>query len=773
MTHPEFNIYRLNDREHWRMGVFDNLQINDDGDLSVSAGYDIQAMDAYGTGGAISAIDFSANNQLYWLLGNNGDLMQMHELGPQVVGTLSEAKDATKLIVGRERLWLLAPYAISSYSLRNLHPLRQLVRNPVIRNMNCDFSDLKLPSKQERQEMEGRTILDMADDGNDGVWWLEGGNYKDASLYHVDRYGCQASQPISLKMPLKKGQLNISRCGRKIVILDPEFSGTEPVAEPCGKTKAHWRIIVIDCIDRKLQIFDAIGTIDIHFKPQKFAIDCKQKIHLIGQKNEKNQKDQEEKKDLQLSWLWTIDLEGNLLARHPLRLPKNSLSITGIAAGDCIALATEIGPIMLHPAKATGLQDRERESLFISPTLISPDGTPHGWKRADIEVVLPAGTAMQVKYAATRDSYLVDAINKILADDTRSSQDKINQINKQVSWREKEAVLYAGSDNDGGAVRVRFPLHQVDEMHLWLSFTLYTPPGRKPPVLKAFSVYYPNISYLDYLPAVYQQDPVSALQLQSFLAIFEAFFGDLDTLIDQLPDHIDPETAPEAWLPFLLGWLGLPSPESLNAGVRRKLLQTAPELLAGRGTYRALQQLLEIITGGSDQVKIEIEDIAARPMLWILQPQKRQAVAARLGCDTLIAAQQRPAFRLGNARLGFTRGIPLGIGRADLQKILASRTGELKITIKSAPEMRKHLEPIINIFLPYFVPAHCRYRLEFVPALSQKWQQKLNVDFRLQSENGSELGKGAILGDFHLPVIPVKEIVLDHSSHLDSDSYLN
>lgn len=754
MTNPEFNVYRFNDREHWRIGVFDNLNINDNGDLAVSAGYDIKSITECGKGDAISAIDFSAYNQLYWLLQGSGELMRMHEFGPQMAGTLSEAKGVTKLIVGLERLWLLASGVICSYSLSGLYPLRQLVKE--------------------------RTIQDMADDGSDGVWWLEGGDRQNASLYHVDRYGCQASKPIFLPMSLKTGQLNVSRCGRKIVILDPEFSEAESIAESCGKAKAHWRIIVIDCIDRKPQVFKTIGTIDINFRPQKFAIDCEQKIHLIGQQDQQNEKDQKdpkdqkEKKDLQTAWLWTIDLEGTLLARHQLQLPKESLPIAGIAAGDYIALATGNGPITLHPAETTGSQDKERVSTFISPTLISPDGTPHGWKRVDIDVVLPAGTTMQVKCAATRDSYLADWVGRILADDSRSSQDKINQINQRVSWREKEdTVLYAGSDNEGGIVRLRFPLHQIDETYLWLGFTLYTPPGRKPPVLKALSIYYPNISYMGYLPAVYQQDSTSALQLQSFLAIFETLFGDLDTLIDQLPAHIDPETAPDSWLPFLLSWLGLPSPESLNPVVRRKLLQAAPELLAGRGTYHALHQLLKIITSDTDQIKVEIEDIAAGPMPWILQLQKRQNIAARLGCDTLIAVQQSPAFRLGNARLGSSQGIPLGVGRADLQKILVRHVGELKITVKSAPEVRKHIEPIINIFLPYFVPAHCRYRLEFVSTHPQYWQRRLNVDLRLQDKESSELGKGTVSGNFQLPLFPIKEIVLDQSTHLDSDSYLN
>jgi phage tail-like protein len=733
MTNSEFKKYYFNDPEHWKVGVFDNLLLTDDGGLGVTAGFVVEAINGSDDEEATSALDYGACNQLYWVRPASGELIRLHDFGPQPVGTLSEAKEATQLTVGRERLWLLTPGGINSYVLRGLHPLRQLKRQ--------------------------RRILDMAGDGCDGIWWLEGGDLEKAMLYHADRYGCLVAQPIPLPMPLNQGALDISSCGRKIVILDQDVPESERIAKPCGKEKAHWRMIIIDDVGAKEPfIIDEIGTLDANFKPQLFTLGRDKKIYLI---------------DPVTAWLWTLSWEGALLDRHHLPLAQDWLPVLRIVAGDRLTLATAGGIATLRLAETTGKQDQERLSTFMSPTLTSPDGTPRGWQRADIDVVLPVGTTLEVKCAATRERNLASKISELLADNSRSSEDKIAQMNQLLVWREEDMVLYAGSERDDGATLLRYPLHQIDQTYLWLSFTLYTPPERKPPALKSLSVYYPNLSYLRYLPGVYQQDPHSAIQLRSFLAIFETLFGDLDTLIGQLPEHIDPNTAPESWLSFLLSWLGLPSPDSLSPAARRNLLKAAPELLAGRGTLQALQRLLEIITADNGTVTIEIDDITARPMPWVLQTKERKDLSARLGIDTLIVAQKPAAFRLGIAQLGKAKGVPLGLGWIKPQQIFAQHTGELKIRIRSNGDIKKRLEPLLTIFLPYFVPAHCRYRLEFLSIPQQHKQQRIDVDLYLQDGKRFQLGKETVLGRFRLPVMPVQEIVLDRNARLDCGLHLN
>ncbi len=734
MKHPEFNSYCFKERAHWLTGAIENLQMTDDNGLAVLAGFVVEQVAHTGPEDKTPALDYGPCDHLYWVRTDTRELMRLHTFGPQTVGTLSEAESATKLAVGSERLWLLTPRGMNSYAVRGLHPLRQLKRR--------------------------RPIVDMAGDGCDGVWWLEGDDSEGAVLYHADRYGCTASPPIPLSMRLKQAALDVTCCGRKIVILDPKPPESERVTDPCRGEKAHWRLIIVDCVDGEPLIYDDIGVIDGAFKPELLTIDNEQQIHLIGPHTAQAQ-------------LWTLNFEGALIARRQPRLPQDGLPVAAISVGHRITVATAAGIVHLCPADTTTLQGEERRSTFISPTLISPDGTPRGWQRADIEVVLPAGTTLEVTCAATRDRNLVSAINRILKDDTHSPAFKVDQLNERLSWRVEDRVIYAGSDADDGAARLRYPLHQVDQTHLWLRFTLYTPPGRRPPALKALSVYYPNLSYLRYLPAVYQEDPISAAGLRRFLAIFETLFGDLDTAIDQLPSHIDPDTAPPSWLPFLLRWLGLPSPDGLSPAVQRNLLKEAPKLLAGRGTVKALQRLLEIITAENGDVSIQIDDRAAVPPPWVLQPLKRRAIAPRLGRDTLIASQQPPAFRLGAAGLGSSKGVPLGVGCTDPKRVFAHRTGELRLRIRATGESRKRLEPIIKIFLPYFVPAHCRYRLEFAPTAPRPWRQRLDVDLRLMDGAVSRLGSETVAGRFRLPLTPMDEIILDRSAHLDRGLHLN
>ena len=523
VKHPEFNSYCFKDPAHWRAGAIENLQTADSSGLTVLAGFEVEAVANTGPEDETAALAFGPCDHLYWVRADTRELVRLHNFGPQTVGTLSEAEGATKLVVGAERLWLLTPRGINSYAMRGLHPLRQI--------------------KPQRR------ILDMAADGGDGVWWLEGGGDKVAELFHADRYGCFVAAPIPLTMPLKQAALAVTDCGRQIVILDPKPPESEPVTDPCKGEKAHWRLIIVDCVEAEPRIYDDIGLIDGTFKPQLLTIDNEQRIHLL---------------DPQTAQIWTLNLDGELIARRCPQLLRDGLRITALSAGAHITVATAAGIVHLRPAATTTRQGEERISTFISPTLISPDGTPRGWQRADIEVLLPAGTTLEVTCAATRDRNLVSAIDRILQDDTQSPAIKVDQLNQRLTWRAEDRVLYAGSDAQEGAVRLHYPLHQVDQTHLWLRFTLYTPPGRRPPALQALSVYYPNLSYLRYLPAVYQEDPASAAALRRFLAIFETLFGDLDATIDQLPSHIDPDRAPSTWLSFLLRWLGLPSPDGLS-----------------------------------------------------------------------------------------------------------------------------------------------------------------------------------------------------------------
>lgn len=99
--------------------------------------------------------------------------------------------------------------------------------------------------------------------------------------------------------------------------------------------------------------------------------------------------------------------------------------------------------------------------------------------------------------------------------------------------------------------------------------------------------------YLAYLPAIYQDDDLTA----RFLMLFESFWRPLEQQIETMPFYFDPKMTTSDLLPWLASWIGLVLDENWPEEQRRLLLQSAASLYRRRGTKRGLQEYLEIYTG--------------------------------------------------------------------------------------------------------------------------------------------------------------------------------
>jgi len=99
--------------------------------------------------------------------------------------------------------------------------------------------------------------------------------------------------------------------------------------------------------------------------------------------------------------------------------------------------------------------------------------------------------------------------------------------------------------------------------------------------------------YLDYLPSIFQDDPLLDRFLLPFQEVMDAF-GDLLSGIDHLwsPALADPE-----FLPWLASWVALVMDEEWDEAKRRQLIGEAVELYRWRGTVKGLRRYLEIYTG--------------------------------------------------------------------------------------------------------------------------------------------------------------------------------
>lgn len=95
------------------------------------------------------------------------------------------------------------------------------------------------------------------------------------------------------------------------------------------------------------------------------------------------------------------------------------------------------------------------------------------------------------------------------------------------------------------------------------------------------------------LPALLQDDPF----LQRFTAGLDDLLVPFLATLDSLHGYVDPALAPEDFLGWLAGWVGLDLDPRWPVGVRRALLGRAAEVQDARGTLAGLRAELALLTG--------------------------------------------------------------------------------------------------------------------------------------------------------------------------------
>jgi phage tail-like protein len=122
------------------------------------------------------------------------------------------------------------------------------------------------------------------------------------------------------------------------------------------------------------------------------------------------------------------------------------------------------------------------------------------------------------------------------------------------------------------------------------------------PVLRQVKLYYPRLSYLQYLPAVYQEESASKEFLERFLSIFEHALYDSEETISRIPMYFDPMAAPDEFVPWLARWLSLDLYELLGEKNREFILR-AVEFYKQKGTVSGIASIVSFLTGKKCCVK--------------------------------------------------------------------------------------------------------------------------------------------------------------------------
>jgi phage tail-like protein len=100
------------------------------------------------------------------------------------------------------------------------------------------------------------------------------------------------------------------------------------------------------------------------------------------------------------------------------------------------------------------------------------------------------------------------------------------------------------------------------------------------------------------LPAVYQDDRLAQAMLDGLDEVVAPIFATLD----DLDAYLDPHLAPDDFVAWLAGWVGIALDESWDIERRRQVVARAVELYERRGTAAGLGQQVEIHTGGTVEI---------------------------------------------------------------------------------------------------------------------------------------------------------------------------
>lgn len=276
---------------------------------------------------------------------------------------------------------------------------------------------------------------------------------------------------------------------------------------------------------------------------------------------------------------------------------------------------------------------------------------------------------------------------------------------------------------------------------LWLKIEL-AGNGTVTPTLKQMKVYFPRLSYLQYLPAVYQAEPVSKDFLERFLSIFETVLGSVENKIDRIAEYFDPDGVPDReFLEWLAAWVDMKFYQGWSLETCRRLLRHAPELYRQRGTVAGLKLILWLAFG----VKVEIlEHFRLRRWLFLNGQSSLSGGAVLWGNQILNSPLLGENSSLGDLTL---EGTPEPID--DMFSAFAHR---FSVFIPAAGS-RSDKETQIRALIEAEKPSHAQYTL-------QKVEPRLRVGVQ------SALGFNTLVGAY-------PRLVLNYCSTLGCDTVLN
>ncbi len=159
---------------------------------------------------------------------------------------------------------------------------------------------------------------------------------------------------------------------------------------------------------------------------------------------------------------------------------------------------------------------------------------------------------------------------------------------------EEKQELFGGKD---GIRCERFSdilLHRLKGRYIWICIkAIDTTEGEV--VFKSIHIEFPQKSFIEYLPEIYQKDSDF---LKQYLAVFQSVYMDMERNIDRLPMLLDADAVSGSFLDYLASWLGVNNEGSILSTAQFKyIVKNALMLNRAKGTVWSIIDMIRLYTG--------------------------------------------------------------------------------------------------------------------------------------------------------------------------------
>ena len=259
---------------------------------------------------------------------------------------------------------------------------------------------------------------------------------------------------------------------------------------------------------------------------------------------------------------------------------------------------------------------------------------------------------------------------------------------------------------------------------VWFGLELLSD-GTATPSVPQLRIDFDYQTYLQYLPDVYQSDPVSASFLARLLTLFGGQFTKVEEKIAGLAKFFDPAAAPVGQLAALGSLFGLTLPANWDVSQKRRAIRGAFAAAGRAGTAQELRQMLWEMLGVMAQIEEPIQQMA-----WWSLPDEGASDSvggeSGLGFTTRLAAVEAGGAVVGSTALLDQSQL---LEATDFGTTLFSDVAHRFCVWVYARWSDAQTLTAIRALLDQSKPAHAVYQLGIVqPAMRIGFQARLGID---------------------------------------------